>query len=158
MAHNISRFLKQHPGWQMIALTGSGHIMHGNGIPQDLAQQNPNLKIATVISGTAGDVQAGMVNYVVQTQPLDLPATGKLGVMLDQTPTGVVIKALMPKGAAMQVGLQKQDRIVGLNHQSIQNLSQLLQQLSQFAPKEVINLEIARTGQSKPLRYRVTLQ
>ena len=58
----------------------------------------------------------------------------------------------------MQVGLQKQDRIVGLNNQSIQNLSQLLQQLSQFAPKEVINLEIARTGQSKPLRYRVTLQ
>ena len=158
MAHNISRFLKQHPGWQMIALTGSGHIIHGNGIPQDLVQQNPNLKMATVISGTAGDVQAGMVNYVVQTQPLDLPATGKLGVMLDQTPTGVVIKALMPKSAAMQVGLQKQDRIVGLNNQSIQNLSQLLQQLSQFAPKEVINLEIARTGQSKPLRYRVTLQ
>jgi uncharacterized iron-regulated protein len=158
MAHNISRFLKQHSDWQMIALTGSGHIMHGNGIPQDLAQQNPNLKIATVISGTAGDVQAGLVNYVVQTQPLDLPPTGKLGVMLDQTPSGVLIKALLPKGSALQVGLQKQDRILSLNNQSIQTISQLLQQLSQFAPKDVINLEIARTGQSKPLRYRVTLQ
>jgi uncharacterized iron-regulated protein len=158
MARNISRFLQQRPGWQMIALTGSGHIMHGNGIPQDLLQQNPNLKIATVISGTAGDVQAGLVNYVVQTQPLNLPPTGKLGVMLDQTTNGVVIKALLPKGSAMQVGLQKQDRILSLNNHPIRSMSQLLQQLGQFAPKNIINLEIARTGQTKPLRYRVTLQ
>ena len=49
-------------------------------------------------------------------------------------------------------------KFTDLNNQNIHNLSQILQQLSQFAPKEVINLEIARTGQSKPLRYRVTLQ
>ncbi len=158
MAHNISRFLQQNAGWQVAAFTGSGHIIHGNGIPQDLQQQLPQLKLATVISGTAGDVQAGLVNYVVQTQPLTLPPTGKLGVLLDQTYAGVVIKQLMPNGSALQVGIQKQDRILSLNNQPIRSMSQLLQQLSQFAPKDIINLEIARTGQTKPLRYRVTLQ
>lgn len=127
MAQNISRFLKQHPDWQMIALTGSGHIMHGNGIPQDLAQQNPNLTIATVISGTAGDVQAGMVNMWCRRNPICLP-TGKLGVMLDQTLRGVLIKALLPKVQHCKWAYKTRPHS-SLNNQSIQTISQLLQQL-----------------------------
>lgn len=87
MAHNIMRFLQPNPAWRMVVFSGSGHISHGAGIPQDLARQFPGISITTVASGDESDMQAGVVDYYLLTKPLVLPATEPLAVQPNNAPS-----------------------------------------------------------------------
>ena len=158
MAQNINRFLQPNPDWRMIVFSGFGHIIHGDGIPKDMASHNPNLKIATVLSSDARDIQADMVNYFVLTDPLSLPPTGKLGVWLQPVDKGVKIGEMTEDSAAHKAGLQPGDRLVSLEGIHVTNMADLMLALGEHKPGQKVKIDIERQGKNGLLTKQVTLQ
>lgn len=158
MAHNIARYLQAHPQHQMVVFSGSGHISYDVGIPQDLARQMPDIKLATVTSSAAKEVEPGMVDYFLLSEALDLPPTGKLGVMLDEKDNALNIIALDTDSAAGKAGLQQGDHLASVNGTHIHSMADLKLALSAFKPGDKVSVTVERQGKPKPLAYNVTLR
>ncbi len=159
MARNVVRYLQAHPAQRMVVFSGIGHISDGAGIPQDVARQMPEIKLATVASSNdPKEVQSGMVDYFLPAAQLDLPATGKLGVMLDVQGKAVSIMALDANSAAGKAGLQKGDRLASLDGVAIQCMADLKQALAQYKAGESVNMTVERKGEKGLLARQVILQ
>lgn len=158
MAQNIARYLQVHPQHRMVVFSGTGHISHGAGIPQDVARQMPGIKLATVASSDPKDVQPGLVDYFLLSQKLELPPTGKLGVMLDVQGKAVNITTLDANSAAAKAGLQQGDRLASLEGIAIQGMADLKLALAQYKAGEQVKMVVERRGEKGLLAYQVVLQ
>ncbi len=158
MAQNISRFLQPRPDWRMVVFSGIGHITHGNGIPQDIADSNPNFKTATIVSTDARDIQPGLVDYFLLTQPLSLPATGKLGVWLHTADKGVRVGELTDNSPARRAGLKAGDRLVKLDGIAINNMADLMLTLADREPGQKVKVDIERKGTPGLVVHNIILQ
>ncbi|MDD5391716.1 MAG: ChaN family lipoprotein [Thiothrix sp.] len=158
MAQNISRFLQPNPAWQMVVFSGSGHISHGAGIPQDVAQQMPDIKLATVVSSDMRDIQPDMADYFILTRPYSLPPTGKLGVWLNTIGKTVQIGEMAAGSAAQKAGLQTGDRLASLDGIAITSMTDLMLTLAQYKPGQQVQVQVARAGETNLSAYAVTLQ
>jgi uncharacterized iron-regulated protein len=57
MADGVSRFLRTNRNRQMIVLTGTGHVVYGDGIPNRVARRMGNLKQSIVLLNPSADLQ-----------------------------------------------------------------------------------------------------
>lgn len=158
MAQNINRFLQPRPDWHMVVFSGIGHITHGNGIPQDITDSNPSIKTATVVSSDARDIQPGLVDYFVLTQPLSLPATGKLGVWLHNVDKGVRIGELIDNSPARRAGLKAGDRLVKFDGIAINSMADLMLALAEREPGQKVKVDIERKGIPGLVVHNIVLQ
>lgn len=158
MAHNIARYLQAHPQQPMVVFSGSGHISHSAGIPQDLARQMPGIKLATVTSSDAEEMQTGVVDYVLLGKALELPPTGKLGVMLDDKGDALTIISLDANSAAGKAGLQQGDRLASVDGTSLRNMADLKLVLAEHQPGDKVSVAVERQGTPALLAYTVVLQ
>jgi membrane-associated protease RseP (regulator of RpoE activity) len=158
MAQNISRFLQHNPAWRMVVFSGSGHISHGAGIPQDVAQQFPGIRLSTVASNDVQDVQAEMTDYTLLTRPLSLPPIGKLGVRLNTRGNTVVIGEMTAGSAAQKAGLRTGDRVLGVNGIQVTSMSDLMQTLAQYKRGQPVQVQVARPSAVDLPAYTVILQ
>ncbi|EIJ34941.1 ChaN family lipoprotein [Thiothrix nivea] len=158
MAHNIARYLQAHPQHQMVVFSGSGHISYDVGIPQDLARQMPGIKLATVTSSAAKEVEPGMADYFLLSEALDLPPTGKLGVMLDEKDGVVKIIGIDPGSAAEKAGLRKGDRLTDANGIAIHDITSLKLALAAYKPGNKLNVLVQHRDEKATHSYTITLQ
>ncbi len=157
MAHNAATFLNANPEHQLVVFAGVGHISDGVGIPADLARQLPGSQLATVASSDNQD-EAPAVDYTLLTAALDLPPTGKLGVLLDTQGNGLSIADLDKNSAAGKAGLQKGDRLASLEGLALENMSDLKLALSQHSVGHAVKMTVERAGAKDLLAYTVVLQ
>ncbi|SEA41608.1 Uncharacterized iron-regulated protein [Thiothrix caldifontis] len=157
MAHNVARYLQAHPEHQMVVFAGVGHISDGAGIPQDVARQMPGIKLATVASSDTPE-PAVAVDYTLLTAAVTLPATGKLGVLLDTQDNRLSIAVVDKDSAAGKAGLQKGDRLASLEGVTLQTMADLKQVLSQHQAGDSVNMAVERPGSQDLLAYTVVLQ
>lgn len=158
MAQNIRRFLQPNPDWHMLVFSGSGHISHGAGIPADIAKQMPGIHVATVLSSDRQDVQSGVVDYFLLTQPRSLPPTGKLGVWLDAEGGHLRIGEMAESSAARRAGLQAGDQLMAINGKAVRSMCDLMLTLANDKPGQRVKVTIVRAGVATPSVYDVTLQ
>lgn len=158
MAQNVARYLQAYPQQQMVVFSGTGHISHGAGIPQDVARQLPGIKLATVASSDPKEVQAGVVDYFLLSKAVDLPPTGKLGVMLDEKNHALTILDLDTNSAAGKAGLQKGDRLASVDGVAIRSMADLKVVLAGHKPGERVSVEVERRGMVNLLKYTVILR
>ena len=158
MAQNVIRFLQPNPQWCMVVFSGSGHISHGAGIPQDVTQQRADISVTTVASSDESDVQAETVDYYLLTKPLALPATGRLGVKLNTAPNAVTIGAMLENSAAQRAGLQTNDRITAIDALSVTSMSDLMLALARYKPGQQAQVTVQRQGVADLAAYNVVLQ
>src|SRR5690606_8103419 len=71
------------------------------------------------------------------------------------SPKDIVIDSLVPNGNAIKAGLQKDDKIVGVNNSSLNNFSQLKQTLESHKNDSIL-VDIIRNGQRLSLPVKVT--
>lgn len=158
MAQNIVRHLQANPERQVVVFAGTGHISHGAGIPSDVARQLPQVALATVASAEAQGITPQVVDYVLPTQLVNLPATGRLGVMLDEHDQALHIKTLEKGSAASKAGLQQGDRLASIDGVALRNMADLKLALATHAPGAQVQVAVQRAGQTEMLTYNVTLQ
>jgi uncharacterized iron-regulated protein len=158
MAQNIWRFLQPNPDWRMVVFSGSGHISHGAGIPDDLARQMPGVHLTTLLSSDRQDVQPGEVDYFLLTQPQSLPPTGKLGVWLDEHGGRLQIGEMAENSAARRAGLQTGDQLTAINGKAVRNMCDLMLTLANYKPGQRVKVAVEREGAPALPAYDVTLQ
>jgi DNA-binding protein H-NS len=81
----------------------------------------------------------------------DRPNTNKvsLGVMIENTDSGVVVTDIVPGSAAESVGLRRGDTILKINDKYIFTINGLLEALNPFNPDEKVKIKYLREGKEK---------
>jgi uncharacterized iron-regulated protein len=120
MAHTADEFLKKNPDYQMIVLAGVGHIMHGYGIPKRLFRLNGK-DFVTLIPSTATP-EEDIADYVLFPEPLQPPATLKLGVVLKEAEGGLRVEEIIPGSRIKNSGVKKADVLFSLDDWKVETI------------------------------------
>lgn len=143
MAESAARYLKENPGRTMVALAGSGHVAHRSGIPRRLARRI-DVDIATVLQATDDVSEPESADFILLSDALELPAAGKLGVVLDTDDDGVAVRSFVERSAAEAAGVRAADRIVALDGAQIDGFADVKIALWDKRPGDKVFLRVAR--------------
>lgn len=69
MAENINKFLKNNPDYQVVVLTGNGHIMYSYGIPSRAFERN-KLEYVTIANDL--DYEPFIADYIINTNKCEI--------------------------------------------------------------------------------------
>ncbi len=157
MAEQITRFLEGDAETTLIALAGVGHLEYGDGIP-DRVERRTELGGKILLPALPDRLDPEVADFILRKPQTALPPSGHLGVALKHTPQQSVVADLDPQGPAHRAGLRKGDRIVRLDEQPIQDLTDLKLALLDKQPGSLVHLEVAREEGNRPnRRLAVTL-
>ncbi|MCB1620868.1 MAG: ChaN family lipoprotein [Thiothrix sp.] len=154
MSANAVRYLQQHPGQRLLILAGRGHMSQGRGIPADIRRRLPQTNLLTLITETPeeqetspqGPAQTGPVTADLQVlaEPMQLPASGKLGAWLMSDVRGVSIRGLVSGGAAEKAGLKDGDYLTQINGGPVTDKGDILQVVAMSPPGTPVTLQLKR--------------
>ncbi len=120
MAHSINEFLKERPDHQMIVLAGVGHIMHSSGIPKRVFRLNARDYVTVIPNVEELDKDLG--HFVLFPEPIPLPPSLKLGVILKEVDGKVMIVDIQPDGVAWTAGIKKDDILISIDDWKIETV------------------------------------
>jgi uncharacterized iron-regulated protein len=161
MAERAARYLQKQPEKTLIVLAGSGHLEYGQGIPKRLLRRLP-VESAILLNGRERGLDPEIADYLLYPQPVDLPASGLLGVLLDPESKGegIAVQDFAETSGAKDAGMEKGDRIVKVGEESIDSYSDIRIALLGNRPGEKIPIEVLREqlmGSDKRLTIDVEL-
>jgi hypothetical protein len=144
MAHSIDEFLGKNPGYQMVVLAGTGHIMYGSGIPKRAFRLNGR-EYATIIPWSES-IDEGIADYLFAADPIPAPPTFKLGVILKEKEGRVVIDTIVPGSIAKNAGLEKGDILRSLDDWNIEDIPDVNIFMSDKKRGDTVTIKIMRKG------------
>lgn len=153
MAHRLAQALEPWPdsGRRGIVLVGSGHFMHGLGLPPRLSRRLPGAELLTVLpvepelAAQAGRMspQRPPADWLVVSTPAP-PRPPRLGVIVKPQAGGLLVERVLPGGAAQRAGLQTGDLLVSVDDRPL------------ASPKDIH--DAIKNQASAPHRYLVERQ
>lgn len=149
MAANAAAWLKAHPNARMLVIAGQFHLDYQQAIIGDMLRRLPDLKDRTlsIANGPFEQWQANRFSAYLVTEPMELPAHGRLGAQI--APQGqACIQDVIAETAADWAGLQAGDCIVAFNHQPIRHFSDLMLALYQTQPDQQVKIILHRKNAS----------
>ena len=161
MAERAAKWFQQHPDGRMVILAGSGHIMYGSGIPNRLQRRTPIEAYSVINISGETQVSPSMGDYVIMTEELTLPPSGKLGVFLDASKNPPSVTGFSEGSGAKKAGMEKNDKIVRINDREISSYFDIRIALMDKPVDETVNVEVVREGVlfgDDKLSYDVTLK
>ncbi|MEN8175864.1 MAG: ChaN family lipoprotein [Pseudomonadota bacterium] len=157
MAEQAARYLERHPEKTLVIFAGAGHIAYGDGIPDRLERRTP-LRAATVLPHMPGMKDRSIADYIVATANAEeLPRSGLLGLFLDQTADGLVVKNFSESSTAQAAGLRKGDVLVAVEDQPTPHLAALKLALLDRVPGDTVTVAYRR-GSARNGRATVELK
>lgn len=159
MAERAARYLKAHPQRFLVVLAGEGHVIR-SGIPARFARIS-GVEPVTVLQGQSKEIAPEDGDYLLLSEPVELPPSGKLGVMLDTRDDRVVVSDFSQDSAAKDAGILKQDQIVKLDGEFIASFADLKLTLMDKRPGDSVSVTVERAGSGQMTReasFSVTLR
>jgi aminopeptidase N len=123
MAHTVNEFMKKNPDYQMVVMTGVGHVMYGSGIPKRAFRLNG--KEYVTLLPTNGILDDHIGDFILFPEPLPPPSTIKLGIVLKELDGMVKIKDIIPGSRVEGSGLKKDDILVSLDDWKIEDIDDI---------------------------------
>ncbi len=162
MAERAARWLQDNPDSQLIVLAGSGHVEYGRGIPSRV-QRRLEVPMAIVMSGQQRPLDPKMADFLLYPQPVSLPKTGLMGVMLDTDSEGdgVAIQGFSPQSGAREAGVKEGDRIIEIGDTPVGSYADIRIALMDSRPGQQMPIAVLReplVGAAEQLSFDVTLQ
>lgn len=158
MAHSVDAFLKKNPGYQMVVLTGLGHIMFGSGIPKRAFRLNGKDYVTLIPNIGIPDKDLG--DFVLFPEHIPPPDTIKLGVALKRGDGNVKIEKIQPASIAERAGLEKGDILMSIDDWKIEDLDDVRIYMSDKKQGEKIRIRASRKkflSGYRDLEFDVTL-
>jgi aminopeptidase N len=158
MAYSIHEFLGKNPGYQMVVLAGTGHIMYDSGIPQRVYRLNSR-EYATIIPW-AESIDEGIADYLFAADPMPAPPTLKLGVVLKETDGLIGIDSLVPGSIAKNAGIEKGDVLLSLDEWKIGDIADVAIFMADKKRGDTVRIKVLRKGflsGYKELEFTATL-
>lgn len=161
MADRAARYLREHAEKSMVILAGSGHLEYGQGIPKRLLRRVP-AESAILLSGVHRGLDQEMADFLLFPQPVPLPESGLLGVLLDieSEGEGVAVQGFADPSGAKDAGIEEGDRIVKVGEDPIGSYSDIRIALLGSQPGEKLPVEVFRghlVGENERLNFEVEL-
>jgi uncharacterized iron-regulated protein len=156
MAHSVASFLKERPDYQMVVLAGDEHVMYDSGIPSRM-KRITGKDYATLVNGEY-DIDIG--SYVLFPEPLDLPLTAKLGVILEKKEGRVVIRSFSPDSVAEKAGMKEGDALLSIGGWKIETVEDARIALVDKKTGETVDVKAIRKRflfGSKEMEFAVAL-
>ncbi|MCD6581950.1 MAG: ChaN family lipoprotein [Desulfuromusa sp.] len=163
MAQNLANYLNNEgTDRQILVIAGGNHVRYGFGIPRRLFRRIPisYLLIGSEELDIPEDKQDRLMNVIKPDYPMlpyhfltfteyeDLPNPGvKLGIMLDKTAGGLIVKGVVPGSIAEQQGLQEGDILTQIEGQILTEPFDLIYELQQKKAGDKIALTLIRNEQ-----------
>jgi uncharacterized iron-regulated protein len=156
MAESIVNSLQADPKARMVVIAGTGHVYRDSGIPPRVARRM-RVRQSVLISDNGvdrGREEGKKLDYLMFTKSIDLPPTGKIGVVLeeikagDKSPGHIKIIRISPHGKAGQAGLKENDSILKVDGYSITTIGDLKAGLMDKKPGDTVTLEIQRDNKT----------
>jgi len=122
MAYAAAKYLKKNPSKSMIILAGGGHIIKREGIPDRLDRQI-NSRSVVVLNNTEEPLSDKLGDYLLFSSEVKLSPAGLIGITMNDSKNGVVVKSLSFHGGASKAGLKAGDIIVAIDNQRIHTSS-----------------------------------
>jgi len=162
MAERAARWLQDNPDSQLIVLAGSGHVEYGRGIPSRV-QRRLEVPMAIVMSGQQRPLDPKMADFLLYPQPVSLPKTGLMGVMLDTDSEGdgVAIQGFAQQSGAREAGVKEGDRIIEIGDTPVGSYADIRIALMDSRPGQQMPIAVLReplVGAAEQLSFDVTLQ
>lgn len=164
MAQNLANYLKNEDAdRQVLVIAGGNHVRYGFGIPRRLFRRIPvsYLLIGSEELDIPEDKRDRLMNVIKPDYPMqpyhfitfteyeDLPNPGvKLGIMLDKTDGGLIVKGVIPDSLAEQHGLEEGDILTQIDDQTLTNPFDLIYELQQKSSEDQSELTLMRNGES----------
>jgi uncharacterized iron-regulated protein len=145
MAERAARFLNDHPDKHLVVLAGSGHLMHGSGIPNRVERRVP-VSSAIILPGGALRIEPEIADYVIFPQQISLPSAALIGIYMEKAEKGVRVSGVAAEGGANKAGVQKDDIILSFNGLNVMAPADLRIGLLDKRPGDHVKIEILRKG------------
>jgi uncharacterized iron-regulated protein len=161
MAARAAEYLKGHPQKTLVVLAGAGHLEYGQGIPRRLLRRMPTTS-AILIDGRDRRLGGDVADFLLYPDPVDLPKTGLLGVLLEDASDGpgVQVQDFGDVSGAKDAGMRKKDRIVRVADVAVHGYADVRIALIDRAASERVQVEVLRdraNGLSERLTFDVVL-
>jgi len=159
MAERAADYLQRNPKQRMVVLAGSGHLVYGQGIPKRLLRRVP-ASSAIVINSPDYGIEPGLADFLLFPEPIDLPRSGLLGIMLDLEGEGVGVKGFSDDSPAEKAGLEKGDRVVRIAGQPVESYTDIRLSLMDHSAGDEVQVEVVRENliaDDQNLSFQVTL-
>lgn len=165
MAENIAGYLQRHPGRRMVVIAGSQHARKDIGIPPRLARriEVSQATVASLPADGADPDLAATADLVFVTSPLNLPAQGMMGVVLearqqDGRPS-LRVTAFTPRSLADDAGLREDDILVAIGSTPVSDLEDVRIALLDARPGDTVAIDCKRLQQDGTLqRQRLDIE
>ena len=159
MAHNMALALSPWPDSDKagVVFTGLGHMTHGRGLPPRLARRLPGAPVLSVVPIEPGAIVQS--DLMFKAKPADIlivstpepPRPPRLGVILESTGKGLLVKAVVPGSAADSAGVKKGDILLELNGNKLTSAKDIHNAVKN-KPDARHLLKVRRGGKSIELR------
>ncbi|MCB1876633.1 MAG: ChaN family lipoprotein [Chromatiales bacterium] len=143
MASRAAKFLNNHPDHTLVVFAGSGHIAYGDGIPKRVARRT-GADFAIVLSSNDDRPDPQAADYLLFADPKPLPASGRLGVYLENADEGVIMKGFADQSGAKDAGLEEGDLIVGLDDSLVKSYADVKIHLQDKSPGDTVLVKVKR--------------
>jgi uncharacterized iron-regulated protein len=143
MSESIDAFLKARPSYQMVVLTGNGHLTFGSGIPKRTARRR-GYDYAIILNGV--NVEKNIADYVLYPETVPRPISPKLMVLLTEKGGKVEITAFPHGSKSKKAGIKVGDAILSIDRTPIDDIDDLKIELLSKKKGEKVKLRILRRG------------
>ena len=160
MAKNAAKYLKEHPQQRMVVLVGAGHVAYRSGIPKRLNRRLP-METAVVLTGTEFGIDPDLADYLLLSESTSLPASGKIGVVLNDSNQGVQIVQFGESSPAAAAGITLDDHIVAMDGHGVVDMADVMIALLDKKPGDQVLITVNRSSWfsgDKQLQFKVTLK
>jgi uncharacterized iron-regulated protein len=151
MAREAADYLSRHPERTLVVLVGSAHVLHESAIPGRLKRRY-RVEHRVIVTAPFSPVPGAEPDHVLAARGIDLPPRGRTGMTLLQDPDGVTVKSVANGGAAQKAGIEPGDRILKMQGQRINSLSDVRLALTDSKPSDRLELETVRVLSGSPKR------
>ncbi len=125
MAESISTYIKENPERHMVVIAGSGHILYRLGIPSRAERRGVVPQAVVALSADQYEANEKMADLFVFPGHIQAPFSAKLGVYLDETDEGLVVKQVSPGSPADKGGVKKGDLLLEFDSRKVPDITEL---------------------------------
>ena len=147
--HGARSLERNTPPPLVVGIMGSGHIRFGHGVPNQLNSLGV-IRIASLLpvaaDGECAHLQAGLATavFVTPEKAEPPPEPPRLGVVFEDTKTGLQITAVTPGSLADKTGLRSGDRIIEIAGRPASGSADAVLSVRRQPPGTWLPLRIAR--------------
>ena len=152
MATGIAQALQRYPGRRVVGVLGSGHVIHGWGVPRQLNDLGVSGVVTLLPSdahGQCADWPSGYATAVFGVIPGKDPAAvpPKLGVWLAPHDQGVSIRDVVEGSVAAVAGLRGGDVLMQVAGKPCRQSEDVIDRVRAQPPGSWLPMQVLRDGQ-----------